>query len=198
MTKDEIYEHLAKVYLGKKKKKKKATGLRFYALLFINLIAVLGIGTLFFLGLKGQGLKDRHSRSAINFALNQYPLRLQYNFETPFPQIENFSLPLPQIDARPYTLLEFSMRAGRDGIPSILRITLENKKKEISSYFIKRISNKWQKIIMPLANFKEITDWSNITKIHFVFEAWNTGTKKGSVLIDDVCFSNEDANYRTK
>ncbi len=190
MTKDEIYEHLAKVYLGKKKKKKKSPSFRFYILLFINIFVVAGISAMLFYGLKGLAFKEKHNRNDIYFSLNQYPLRLQYNFSAAYPQIENFSLPLPELDARSYSLLKFSIRAGKDTMPSILRITLENKKRELSSYFLKRISHKWQKIVISLSDFKEITDWSNITKIHFVFEAWNTGTKKGSVLIDDICFSN--------
>lgn len=191
MTKDEIYEHLARVYLGKKKKKKKAPGFKFYILLFLNIFAVIGIATLFLYGLKGTLPKGMLARNDIYFSLNQYPLRLQFNFQAPYPQIENFSLPLPEIDARPYRLLEFSIRATRMAAPAILRITLENKKKEMSSYFLKSVSTKWQKITIPLAEFKEITDRSNITKVHFVFEAWNIGTKKGAVLIDDICFSNE-------
>lgn len=190
MTKDEIYEHLAKVYLGKKKKKKKVSGVKFYTLLFLNIAAVCGVGLFVFYGLKGIGLKENRSSNNIYFSVNQYPLRLQFNFDKPFPQIENFSLPLPEVDVRNYSLLEFSIRSGKGAVPAILKITLENKKKELSSYFLKRISPKWQRVIIPLEDFKEITDWSKITKIHFVFEAWNTQTKKGSVLIDNVCFSN--------
>ena len=196
MTKDEIYEHLAKVYLGKKKKKKTLEP-KFYLLLFINIFAVLGISALFFLGSKSLKPSAKIG-SDVSFSVNKYPLRLQYNFNTPYPQIENFSLPLPGVDCRSYRNLKFSIRAGREEMPEILKITLENKKKEMSSYFLKHISNKWNKITIPLEDFKEITDWSNITKVHFVFEAWNTGAKKGSVLIDDICFSNEDAIYGKK
>ncbi len=195
MTKDEIYEHLAKVYLGKKKKKKKAPGIKFYLLVFLNVFAAIGITVVLFSGLKNPVFKARFNKNSLYYSVNQYPLRLQYNFNAPFPQIENFSLPLPEVDARSYSLLEFSIKSGKGNAPEILKITLENRKKEMASHFLKRISGKWQKVIIPLADFKEITDWSNITRIHFVFEAWNTGTKKGSVLIDDICFSNEGAIY---
>ncbi|MDP2939048.1 MAG: hypothetical protein Q8O13_03055 [Candidatus Omnitrophota bacterium] len=187
MTKDEIYEHLAKVYLGKKKKKKKAPSFRFYALLFINIFVVLGVGVLFFNGLKGA--YQKHNRNDIYFSLNQYPLRIKFNLEPPFPQIENFSLSLPEVDLSSYSLMEFNIKSVKEGVPAILKISLENKKREISSYFLKRISKKWQRVVIPLANFPEITDWSNITKIHFVFEAWNSGIKKGTVLIEDIGFN---------
>ena len=43
-------------------------------------------------------------------------------------------------------------------------------------------------LIIPLDDFKEITDWSAIEKVSFVFEAWNLEKPKGMVIIDDISF----------
>jgi len=190
MTKDEIYEHLAKVYLGKKKKKKKRKDLKFYTLLFINVITIPLIIALIVGAVNSRAAKGKiGSSNAVLLALNYYPLRINYDFNNDKPQVQDFVLNLPEIDIGKYTELEFSLKGIKQSYPRLLKITLENKRKEKSSYYLASLSNRWRKVTIPLSEFKEITDTSNLTKISFAIESWNQNNKSGSLLIDDLGFS---------
>jgi len=189
MTKEEIYEHLAKVYLGKKKTKKKRKSLVIKVLLFVNLF-LLALA-LFFAIAKWNFSADNKiqiKENLLSLTLGNYPLRLTYNFDESRPQVQNFSMCLPNLELRKFDFLVFSIRGLEDKIPRLLKIGLENKKKERSELYFSDIGPKWKKVTIPLSEFKEITDWSEITQISFIFEAWNLDNHKGKVLIDNVSF----------
>jgi hypothetical protein len=194
MTKDEIYEHLAKVYLGKKKKKKKQKNFKFYTLLFINvvtlpLIAALIVGAVNSRFLKGSKVK---TGNAIQLSLNAYPLRISYDFKDDRPQVQDFVLNLPDIDVSRFSRLEFLLRAGKRDYPRLIKLTLQNKRRETSFYYLSSISHNWQRISIPLSEFKGLNDFSNLTRISFGFESWNQNNKSGSVLIEDLGFSGDN------
>ena len=190
MTKEEIYEHLAKVYLGKKRKKKKKKSPLMKALFFGNaLLLILLLSFALTKSLPTTKRKIRVKENLLSLALGNYPLRLSYRFDKDTPQVQNFSMHLPNIDLVDYDFLIFSIRGFEDSIPNILKIGLENKKKERAYIHFKEITQEWKKVEIPLKEFKEITDWSDVIKLSFVFEAWNLNKQKYKVLIDDVSFS---------
>lgn len=192
MTREEIYEHLAQVYLGKKTKKKKKYNF-IKVILFANLIAITLLPSFYLFNSKtSQNIKKQEQ--SFSLALNYYPLRFVYNFKNGAPQVENFSLHLPAVNVTNYDSLVFYLRGKSHLAPRILKISLENKKKEKSVYYFDKVEAKWQKITIPLKEFKDITDWTNITKLSFIIEAWNTDETKGSVLIDDVHFYAKGGN----
>jgi hypothetical protein len=191
MTKEEIYEHLANVYLGKKKSiPKKEKRLTISVLIGLNAILILG---LFGFTVGKWDLFNKPDvtpqQSLLSLTLGNYPLRLTYNFGEDKPQIQNFSMHLPNIDLRKFDSLIFSIRSFKGKTPKLLKISLENKKRESSRVYFSDISERWQKVTIPLDRFKDITDWSAITKISFIFEAWNLDSKNGKVLIDNVTFA---------
>ena len=196
MTKEEIYEHLAKVYIGKKQKKKKGDSLLIKTLFFVSLLFF--ISALFFVITGSNFLIKRRSvenkQNLLSLSLGNYPLRLSYNFDKDNPQRQNFSMYLPNLDLRQFDSLVFSIRGLEDRVPRLLKIGLENKRREKSRFYFDDITYKWKKVIIPLDKFKEITDWSQITKISFIFEAWNLDTLEGKVLIDGVSFSSKRSN----
>ncbi|MFZ5800882.1 MAG: hypothetical protein ACOY3D_05870 [Candidatus Omnitrophota bacterium] len=189
MTKDEIYEHLAKVYLGKKKKRKKDNNLRFFTLLFINVITLPIVLALIVGAVNSSTSRSKiKSKNSLGLALNQYPLRINYDFRRDQPQIQNFSINLPEVNAQKFAYLEISLRGG-DSRPRLVKIVLENRKKEQAAYYLSGVSNRWQKMQIPLNNFGELSDLSVLTKISFVFEAWNTDNQRGGLLVDSIGFS---------
>jgi len=189
MTREEVYEHLANVYLGKKKNNKKNYNL-IKILLIVNLMAIILIPSIYFIKINRTiaAQKQKKQEESVSLALNYYPLRLVYNFQDDSPQVKNFSLYLPKVNVKKYNSLVFSVRGYRSSLPRIIKISLENKKREKSVYYFEGITTKWQKVTIPLSEFKKITDWSNITKLSFIVEAWNNDQDKCSVLIDDVHF----------
>ncbi len=190
MTRDEIYDHLAQVYLGKRDKVEEKKSRRFNAWLLINIVITLVILASTFYGftafLTG---KNELSRNSIIYALTNGPLRIHYDLNDPFPQIKIFALAIPQINASKYKSLNFSIRGLEEGYPGVVKVTIKNRRNEIASFYIKDVRLKWQTVDIPFEEFSQITDWSDITEISFVLEAWNSEKKKGIVLIDGVCFS---------
>ncbi len=197
MTKDEIYEHLAKVYLGKReqveeKKKKPSFDLAFLLNIAITVVVLCGV----FYGLTAfLSRKSIYAQKSVIFALSNSPIRIKYDLNYPYPQVSNFSIPIPKMNIGKYNELTFSIRGMEEGWPGVVKLILKNKKNEMSYYFIKDVGLKWQKVSIPLSEFDRITDWTNLTDVSFVFEAWNAQKKRGIVLIDDLCFSNEAQTY---
>ncbi len=192
MTRDEIYEHLAQVYLGKQKfnKKKKRP---FNIKLLANAAIILVIAASTFYGLTAflSRKSDELPRRVI-FALSNSPIRIKYNFNYPHPQVQDFSISIPKIDVLRYNKISFSIRGTEEGYPAIVKVVLKNKRNESSFYFVEDVRLKWQKLDIPLAEFDKITDWTSLKDISFILEAWNVEKKKGAVLIDDICLAADD------
>ena len=190
-NKDEIYEHLAQVYLGKRGQKQAEKKKSFFSVIFfVNLVAVMIVLASVFYGLTAfLSSKNAFTQRSIIFALNNNPIRVKYNVGYPYPQVTGFSIPIPKINASKYHTFNFQVKGTELGCPEVVRVVIKNQKKEISYYFIQGVNLKWQKFSIPLEAFDEITDWTNLTNVTFVFEEWNIKRKKGTVLIDDIHFS---------
>ena len=190
MTRDEIYDHLAQVYLGKRNKAEIKKRKQFNAWLVINIgIAVIILASTFyglsaFLVRRGESLQ-----SSVIFALNNGPIKIPYNLNDPYPSVKAFSLSVPDVNLTKYSKLNFTIRGLSEGYPGVVKIVIKNERNEIASYFVQDVKMQWQHFSIPFEEFKQITDWTNLSEISFVFEAWNVDRKKGIVLIDDVCFS---------
>ena len=189
MTKEEIFDHLADVYLGKKKKKRKAFNAT-EILLFVNII-VIAVCVVYFAASSFYRFKERkpkNSDTSLALALNYYPLHLTYNFSPQKPQVENFSMHLGAKALDAYNYLGFSIKGSPKGYPRIIKVGIENAKREKSYFYYNGIEPSWKEVVIPLSEFKEITDWSRVEKVSFVLEAWNVDMGKGMVVVDDVCF----------
>ena len=190
MTKNEIYEHLARVYIGKSEiaenKKKRSIRPSFIGKILVMILLLAGT----FAGLSAfLSKRNVYSSNRIIFALSNGPLRVKYNLNDPYPQVKRFLIPIPQVDTSKYSDLNFSIRGLEDGFPGIVKVVLKNKKNEEAFYFIDGVGLKWKKVSIPLNEFDTITDWTSLSDLAFVLEAWNTEKRKGIILIEDVCFA---------
>ena len=189
MTRDDIYDHLAQVYLGKRKqdtKKKK----EFDAWLVINVCIMLIIfasatyGLTAFLTHKTPLLEDK-----IIYTLHQGKVRMPYNFKSDLEPTKSFILAVPEIDVSKYEAINLSIRAKEEGSPGIIKVVVRNQKNETSAYYIQGVGLDWQEHQIPLDEFKQITDWTSLIDVSFVLETWNVEKQKGVVLIDNVHFT---------
>lgn len=190
MTRDEIYDHLAQVYLGKRKKADSKKKRALNAWLVINALIMVIIFSSAFYGLTAFFTqKDLLSPSNIVFSLHSGLVSLDYNFDGDFPPSKSFSLAVPLMDAAKYRNLRFSVRAKDGGNPGTVKVVIQSRRNEISAYYIQGIDGDWQDYSIPLAQFKRISDWADLKDISFVLESWNMENKKGVLLIEDICFS---------
>src|SRR5436189_3493441 len=123
MTRDEIYDPLAQVYLGKKNsgnKIEEKRKLRFNAWLLINAVITIVIfmssvyGLTAFLANRGEAFHNK-----VIYALNNGPVRVKYNLNYPFPPVKTFSFSMPGVNAAKYKTLQFAVRGTEDGYPGV-------------------------------------------------------------------------------
>lgn len=190
MTRDEIYDHLAQVYLGKRSKLEKNKRKQSNAWLLINIVIALIILASTFYGLSAFLTRRNDTlQSRIVFALNNGPIRVSYNLNEPFPQIKRFTLTVPNVNVLKYKKINFVMRGFSSAYPGVVKVIVRNRRNEASEYFARDVKVDWQNFSIAFDQFKEITDWSSLKEIEFVFEAWNVEKKQGTVLIDGLCFA---------
>lgn len=190
MTRDDIYDHLAQVYLGKRKKDDVKEKKQFNAWLLINLFITVIIFASAFYGLTAFLTHQKESlKNNVIYSLHQGALRFEYNFKTSTNPIESFQLSLPDMDIGRYGSLEFSIRGKEEGVPGIVKVEFKNKYNEASHYYIQGVDLDWKKYRIPLNEFNQITDWTNVTELSFMVESWNVNDKKGIVLIDNLNFA---------
>ncbi len=195
MNREEIYDHLAQVYLGKRKKADNKSKQKYNAWLFINIVTALVIFASVFYGLNAFLHQRRSSlKSNIILSLHNGPVNLAYDFRNPTVPTKSFSLSTYGIDASKYNNIEFSVRAVNAMSAGIVKVEFRNTLNEKSYYYIQGVGDDWEKYKISLDKFKQITDWSNIVDVAFIVESWNVDGLKGNILIDDICFSGNKTN----
>jgi hypothetical protein len=192
MTRDEIYDHLAKVYLGKREsvspKKSKPKKMN-RSLLVINIVvtAVITISAVY--GFTAFLTRREGLKSQIFYALNNDPIRIAYDLNEPYPATKTFSITIPNKDVSKYSALNVSLRGIDGAYPGIVKVVVGNQKNEQAIYYIQNVQGAWQKVKVPFEKLN-LTDWTTITDVSFVLEAWNVDFRRGTLLIDGVSFSN--------
>lgn len=190
MTRDDIYDHLAQVYIGKRKADDVKKKRQFNVWLFINIgitfiiFASAFYGMTAFLTQQGDGLQ-----SQVFYSLHTGPVRMEYNFKHPYPPVQSFALSLDEVDVNKYAKLEFTIRAKEEGSPDILKIVFTNARNEESYQYVQGIDGKWKDVSITFDDFREITDWTTVKDVSFVLESWNVNKPKGIILIDEVRLS---------
>lgn len=190
MNRDEIYDHLAQVYLGKRGKTEIKKKKQFNAWLVINIFITAIIFTSAFYGLTAFLTHHNSSlQSRIIYSLHNGPVRIEYDLTGSFPPVKTFAVNVPTVDASKYDKIQFAIRGKEEGVPGVVKVVVKNRLNEEASYYIQGVGLDWQEFSISLDEFEEITDWSNLIDISFVLESWNIDDKKGLVLIENLCFS---------
>ena len=190
MNRDEIYDHLAQVYLGKRKEADVKHKKQYDVWLFINILIIIIVfasatyGLTAFLTRKSPDL-----RSHVLYTLHKGPIQIPYNFREESNPIKEFTLAVETIDATKYSKLAFRARAKEEGNPGIVKVVLRNTRNEVAYYYISGVDFDWKTYSIPFTEFKDITEWQGLVDISFVLESWNVEKDKGILLIEEIVFS---------
>lgn len=191
MTRDEIYDHLASVYLDKRAKVEVKKPKTPSAWLVINIVLTALILTSVVFGLTA--FLTRHDdllKSRVIYALSNSPIRLTYNVTDGYPQAKDLTIALPPMDAAKYSRLNLTVKSAGAGTgPGMLKIVLSNARDEHATYYLQGIKSKWQDYSISFDQL-DLTDWKSLKDISFVIEAWNAQKADGTVFIDNISFSN--------
>ena len=192
MTRDEIYDHLAKVYLDKRETVEEAQLPKKQPLpwLVINIVITGLILASVFWGLTAFLTQhDDLLKSRVIFTLNNSPIKLTYDVGGSFPQVKALTIAVPPVDATQYRRLNLSLKGALGGNPGMIKVVLTNTKNEQATHYLQGIKSKWQDYIVSFDEMN-LTDWRSVKDVSFVIEAWNSERSSGAVYIDNISFSN--------
>lgn len=183
--KKDVYEHLAKTFLGKKSKRKiKSREFFVFAVLIVIFcfLTIFGLGSLL--------IKRGVYTKSIYVIEDKTPIEIGYDFSTMGDnKVKAISFNLNEIDLKEYNTLSISIRTRADAsVESSIKVQIENSLLEKGEEYISGISSRWKEFTVPFSDFEKISDWASISSLTFVVEEWNITNKNDTVYIDDVKF----------
>jgi len=184
MDKKEVYEHLAKIYLDAsqkhKRKRKTKKHLGFKNLFFLGIAFVFGC-SIFFLSTRQQ---NKALKSEIALLLQSDSVKINFHFDPARKEI--YALNLNKLNLSRFKVLAFSVKKSNYQDTISLRVEFTNAFKEKSEVYLKNVPHKWQDYKIPLAAFKNISDWSEMLSLAFIVEEWNARKKNDVVYLDNI------------
>jgi hypothetical protein len=155
----------------------------------INIVitAVMVISTVY--GFTAFLTRRNELKSQVFYALSNDPIKVAYDLDDPYPATKTFSIDIPSKDVSKYKELNVSLRGMDGAYPGIVKVLVANQKNEQAIYYIQNVASSWQKVSIPFEKLN-LTDWTTITNVSFILEAWNVDFRRGVLLIDGVSFSN--------
>ena len=183
MDKKDIYEHLAKIYLDNsavKKKRQKSDSFKYRAWVIAAVVIILGaLAVISFLA-----SRRKISLSEMALILTHETVKVNFNFDPAKKDI--YYLDLNKANLASYKEFAFSIKKANYSDNISLRVEFSNIYKEKSELYVKDISNKWQECVFRLSDFKNITDWTEMSRLSFIIEEWNSTDKRGAIYLDNV------------
>ena len=183
MDKKEIYEHLAKIYLdasSKRKKKSKSYPKLFQFLFFASIAFAAALAVVLFTSLN----KNKSLNSEITLVIQPEAIKINFHFDPA--KKEAYSINLNSLDLARYKALGFSVKKANYKDSISLRVEFTSAFKEKSAVYFRDIPRRWKDFKINLADFKNISDWSNMSILSFIVEEWNAKEKRDVVYIDNV------------
>ena len=119
-----------------------------------------------------------------------FAMKLEYSVESKNPAYNGFWMFLQNLDASKYKNIAFWVKGdGKTGYTTVFKVELKNAARQVGRYYVTNVTDKWQDIVIPLKEFKGITDFSNLTELVIVFEDRIASNKKGIIYLDDIRFT---------
>ncbi len=190
--KKDVSDRLAQAFFENKPKKKKKNQNPAWALWFILLFCLTVIILISSLRNRGLGNNAQVSQGSIIFEKNDGPYLLNFDFTTNLSKKVSLNIDTGSMDLTKYTQLKFRVKlqnnTGFEKTNNALKVCLVNSRQEAACVYVRNISTHWSDIILNLADFSKIHDWSCLKNLMFTLEEWNLELKNGRFLIDDVEF----------
>ena len=119
-----------------------------------------------------------------------FAMKLDYDVDSRNPAYNGFWMFLQNMDASGYNNASFWVKGDSDeGYTTVFKIELKNAARQVGRYYVTNVTDQWQEVVIPLQDFKGMTDFSNLTEFVIVFEDRIASNKDGSIYIDDIKFT---------
>jgi hypothetical protein len=120
---------------------------------------------------------------------NGYSLRIEYDVDSPNSAYNGFWMKLENLDISNYKQLTFYVKGDKEaGFTNRFNIELKNTKGEVGKFMVSGVTGEWQKITIPLKDFRQLSDYSKMTEFVIVFDDIRATKKVGAIYIDNVVF----------
>ncbi len=125
--------------------------------------------------------------STIKRGSEGYSMQIYYDVDSPNPAYNGFWMDLAGIDASDNAVLSFWIKGDKmRGYTTTFKVELENNKGEVGKYYVSRVSDDWEEVIIPLKSFGGLNDLSSLNELTLVFEDMTATKKEGAIYIDDI------------
>ncbi|MDD5730224.1 MAG: hypothetical protein PHN57_03745 [Candidatus Omnitrophica bacterium] len=189
MDNKDIYEHLAEIYLDTPLKRKQRVQGNLNSpkkyIVVISLLIVLAVALIFVAVISSGRPKNKDSR--LVHVVQPEAIKLNYHFDPTRKEI--YSIGLNKFNLAGFKSLVFSAKKTNFKDTLSLRVEFSNGYREKSEIYLKDLSNKWKEYRINFPEFKEISDWSEMTNLSFIVEEWNSSDKAGAVYLENIRFS---------
>ena len=119
-----------------------------------------------------------------------FGMKIEYSVESKNPAYNGFWMFLQNLDASKYDNVAFRVKGdAKVGYTTVFKVEIKNAAKQVGRYYVTNITDQWQDVVIPVKDFKGITDLSNLTEFVIVFEDRIASNKKGVIYIDDLRFT---------
>lgn len=185
MEKDDIYEHLAHIYLDtplrKKNQFKKQPPQVSKKYLYISLTIIAGLAILLLIALQA---KRRPLNTVNSSVLQPDAVKINYQFNTGKKEV--YSLNLKKMNLSKFKFLAFFIKKANNRDTVSVRVEFTNAYKEKGEIYLKDIAKNWKLYKLGLEDFTGITDWTEMQDLSFIIEEWNAQDKDGAIYIEGV------------
>ena len=128
--------------------------------------------------------------SVNRYGTKGFAMKLEYSVESKNPAYNGFWMFLQNLDASKYDNVAMRVKGdAKVGYTTVFKVEVKNAAKQVGRYYVTNISDQWQDIVIPLKDFKGLTDYSNLTELVIVFEDRIASNKKGVIYLDDIRFT---------
>lgn len=116
-----------------------------------------------------------------------FGMKIDYSVESKNPAYNGFWMTLNNLNGSKYDNLSFWVKGdAKIGYTTVFKVELKNTGKQIGRYYVTNVTDQWQEVVIPLAEFKGLADLSSLTEFVIVFEDRIASNKKGVIYIDDI------------
>jgi hypothetical protein len=148
-------------------------------------------------GDKEQGIEIRLDND-IKIGDEGASLRVKYDVDSPKNAVNGFWTQIRTFDASAYDHFEFRVKGdGDEGYPARFKIEFKKFQKSFlderdetasGTFIVEGVTDKWQKISVPLNVMNGILDWSDLREFIISFEKRRLERKEGALYFDDFAF----------
>ncbi len=133
----------------------------------------------------------------IKFPDSGYSLKVEYNVNSARNAVNGLWMPLKSFDASLYDHFEFQVKGdAKKGFTTVFKVEFKKFEKDSEgreetikgSYIVKGVTDRWQKVSIPLNLMNGILDWKDIMEFVITFEKRRVDNAHGVLYFDDFTF----------